>query len=350
MSTIALAMIAGGEDPVGDGLEPAILSARDHVDEVAVWANGPETDHVVDIAACLNAQEGAPIVVEQGTWTDDFSAARNASFAMTGADWIVSLDCNDELVGGERLREIVTRADDAQADIAWVYWDRYANDRHGWWPSVVRAGTGRWQGVVHECWRHLGIDRWRHGVGQPGSVHVHPAALRVFHRDRLDMRFKYLGLLHKAAEDPERTPWALAALAEELRRIDDKRAVELFEQHLAGGFDKVEGTWNALHASTLENLWKINARLGNVAAAERYRREWDAYTRKVTKAMGADAALVLQLGDEAQVAAWAAMSPDDVDVLLDASPVVSAGAAPKVGRNDLCWCGSGRKFKRCHGA
>ena len=23
---------------------------------------------------------------------------------------------------------------------------------------------------------------------------------------------------------------------------------------------------------------------------------------------------------------------------------------PKPGRNDLCWCGSGRKFKRCHGA
>jgi preprotein translocase subunit SecA len=23
---------------------------------------------------------------------------------------------------------------------------------------------------------------------------------------------------------------------------------------------------------------------------------------------------------------------------------------PKVGRNDPCWCGSGKKFKRCHGA
>jgi preprotein translocase subunit SecA len=22
----------------------------------------------------------------------------------------------------------------------------------------------------------------------------------------------------------------------------------------------------------------------------------------------------------------------------------------KVGRNDQCWCGSGKKFKRCHGA
>jgi preprotein translocase subunit SecA len=22
----------------------------------------------------------------------------------------------------------------------------------------------------------------------------------------------------------------------------------------------------------------------------------------------------------------------------------------KVGRNDPCWCGSGKKFKKCHGA
>jgi preprotein translocase subunit SecA len=28
----------------------------------------------------------------------------------------------------------------------------------------------------------------------------------------------------------------------------------------------------------------------------------------------------------------------------------SQSAAPKVGRNDLCPCGSGKKFKKCHGA
>jgi preprotein translocase subunit SecA len=28
----------------------------------------------------------------------------------------------------------------------------------------------------------------------------------------------------------------------------------------------------------------------------------------------------------------------------------AARAAPKIGRNDLCPCGSGKKFKKCHGA
>jgi preprotein translocase subunit SecA len=32
------------------------------------------------------------------------------------------------------------------------------------------------------------------------------------------------------------------------------------------------------------------------------------------------------------------------------SPAGGPADAPKIGRNDPCWCGSGKKFKRCHGA
>jgi uncharacterized protein len=28
---------------------------------------------------------------------------------------------------------------------------------------------------------------------------------------------------------------------------------------------------------------------------------------------------------------------------------VIAGGASRPGRNDPCWCGSGKKYKRCHG-
>jgi hypothetical protein len=27
-----------------------------------------------------------------------------------------------------------------------------------------------------------------------------------------------------------------------------------------------------------------------------------------------------------------------------------ARSGPKIGRNDPCWCGSGKKYKKCHGA
>jgi preprotein translocase subunit SecA len=35
-----------------------------------------------------------------------------------------------------------------------------------------------------------------------------------------------------------------------------------------------------------------------------------------------------------------------------AAPVEQRRVAPgdQIGRNDPCWCGSGKKFKKCHGA
>ena len=33
-----------------------------------------------------------------------------------------------------------------------------------------------------------------------------------------------------------------------------------------------------------------------------------------------------------------------------ATQTVQASPSEKVGRNDPCWCGSGKKFKKCHGA
>lgn len=29
-------------------------------------------------------------------------------------------------------------------------------------------------------------------------------------------------------------------------------------------------------------------------------------------------------------------------------PQTASGHAGNVGRNDLCWCGSGKKYKKCH--
>ncbi len=42
--------------------------------------------------------------------------------------------------------------------------------------------------------------------------------------------------------------------------------------------------------------------------------------------------------------------PSATDGNGQAAPPEPARAGPKVGRNDPCWCGSGKKYKRCHGA
>lgn len=38
----------------------------------------------------------------------------------------------------------------------------------------------------------------------------------------------------------------------------------------------------------------------------------------------------------------------DILVKLGAAPQEDAGLPPLVGRNEPCWCGSGKKYKKCH--
>jgi preprotein translocase subunit SecA len=41
---------------------------------------------------------------------------------------------------------------------------------------------------------------------------------------------------------------------------------------------------------------------------------------------------------------------ENVHTNRDGAPAKAATGTEKVGRNDLCPCGSGKKYKRCHGA
>lgn len=42
-------------------------------------------------------------------------------------------------------------------------------------------------------------------------------------------------------------------------------------------------------------------------------------------------------------------SEDVSDIDLALNPLEPYRATPKIGRNDQCFCGSGKKFKKCHG-
>jgi preprotein translocase subunit SecA len=54
----------------------------------------------------------------------------------------------------------------------------------------------------------------------------------------------------------------------------------------------------------------------------------------------------------AAFAATGAAAGDGVDASMIPAPVaqVVRSENEKIGRNDECWCGSGKKFKHCHGA
>jgi uncharacterized protein YecA (UPF0149 family) len=50
----------------------------------------------------------------------------------------------------------------------------------------------------------------------------------------------------------------------------------------------------------------------------------------------------------AEAAAQGVAPPPEAEQPVVNTPVVK-GADQRVGRNDPCWCGSGKKFKLCHG-
>lgn len=156
-------------------LERVLESVRPHVDEIVICDTG-STDGTVEIASkyadCLMSFP----------WCDDFSAARNQALQACSGDWVLWLDSDDELIGGNLIRPMLSQA---PPDIA-MYLMRYETDhapdggvRHEFWRErLVRNGTGKWVGRAHEVIVPTGegkYERWpgayviHHGHNSPAS-------------------------------------------------------------------------------------------------------------------------------------------------------------------------------------
>jgi len=81
-------------------LPRCLASVRGVADEVVVVDTGSR-DGTPDLARQLGAR------VSSFPWTGDFAAARNASLELATGDWVLYLDADEELVGGEAVREAV---------------------------------------------------------------------------------------------------------------------------------------------------------------------------------------------------------------------------------------------------
>jgi hypothetical protein len=168
-------------------LERCLGSVRPHVDELIVYDTG-STDGTLELLDSLRANgDGAPIRTERGEWRDDFAWARERSFELASSEWLMWLDADDVLVGGEALRPLVAEAP-LELD-GFVVSYECARDASGhliqlvWRVRVVRKTSGfRWQGVVHEG---LFLPEGR----SPRLESVPAERLRVVHEpasDRLD--------------------------------------------------------------------------------------------------------------------------------------------------------------------
>lgn len=119
------------------------LASLDGFDEIVVLDTGSN-----DLTATIARTMGA--TVHYAPWADDFAAARNAAAAQATGDWLLSVDCDWELLTPaegvraecERLQSIGYKGGLCKA----IHGPGYEH-----WLTVLSArGAGQWVGPVHE--------------------------------------------------------------------------------------------------------------------------------------------------------------------------------------------------------
>lgn len=127
-------------------IDRALQSVAPHVDRMVVVDTG-SLDATMDVAASAGAH------VLQFPWCDDFSAARNYALSATGAAWNVVIDCDEELVDGTGLREVVRRLPYGSVGnievLSTIGQDAGRSEVREWQPRILPAGC-RYAGRIHE--------------------------------------------------------------------------------------------------------------------------------------------------------------------------------------------------------
>lgn len=118
------------------------------VDEIVVHDTGSQDDTVA-IARAAGA------LVIEGTWENDFGAARNVALAACTGEWILHVDADEELRGDPAaLRAVLASGHLAEVDACLVVIDNLDEDgavgiRHRAC-RIFRRAAAQWEGRVHE--------------------------------------------------------------------------------------------------------------------------------------------------------------------------------------------------------
>ena len=118
------------------------------------------------------------------------------------------------------------------------------------------------------------------------------------------------------------------------------------QEYKREAFDLFSGMLDRIKFDTVTAVSKIQVR-----SQEEIEREEAERQRRLARALQlqhAEAVSPIQAGLGADPGAGGDLGGGDPGAAAPAVPFVRA--MPKVGRNDPCPCGSGRKYKHCHGA
>jgi hypothetical protein len=187
LSTCVIALIVIARDEEAK-LGRLLSSAGGAVDQMLVLDTGSR-DNTIQVAIGLGAQ------VFDFTWTDDFSAARNAALDLAAADWHLVLDADEWLIdGGEFLQQLRRTPPDFVGQV--LLEDHFQADDTGEatarnWLSRLLPGHVRYEGRVHEQPVHsLPVRRTPLRIGHDGYRPEALAAKRGRNRHLLELALK----------------------------------------------------------------------------------------------------------------------------------------------------------------
>jgi glycosyltransferase involved in cell wall biosynthesis len=155
--TLGLALIARDEEAT---LPHLLRSIEGAFDQVVLVDTGSE-DSTAEVFEEWAERQDFPLdyKLDRFEWCDDFAAARNAADALLETDWLAYADCDDEMVGAERLRGLVyaTPEDVTHALLSYAFAQPGQSLDFAEHYRLFRRGFGCWSGPVHEM-KHLHVD------------------------------------------------------------------------------------------------------------------------------------------------------------------------------------------------
>ncbi len=142
-NTVSLCLIARNE---ATNIGNCIRSARNFVEEIVVVDTG-SSDNTPEIADSL----GAKVIKEE--WKNNFSIHRNTSIENASSDWILFLDCDEELVqnSGKVLREVIQN-DSYEAYFVQII-NKVSSGNNTTFPAIrifKNRKSYRFEGMIHE--------------------------------------------------------------------------------------------------------------------------------------------------------------------------------------------------------
>lgn len=235
--TLGLAVLAKDEQ---ENLPHLLASVVGAFDQVALLDTG-SSDRTVEVFEEWAQAQDLLLGHRVGRfeWCDDFAAARNAADELLATDWLCWADCDDVIVGAEKLRPLAARAERfAALACSYVLGSDEEGLRHRMHrPRLVRRGAGCWIGRVHEsvvisgqgAFVSAAFCEWRHRrVGGPTDSRRNLAILRRWVEEEPEnSRAQALLVCEEVMDDAAGAPLAALADALDLLRLEGQSSPEV---------------------------------------------------------------------------------------------------------------------------